>query len=30
LKIVGDIVKKIQARSTTLGRNECVIILNSR
>jgi len=30
LKIVGDIAKKVQARSTTLGHNERVIILNSR
>jgi len=30
LKIVGDVAKKVQARSTTLGRNERVIILNSK
>jgi len=30
LKIVGDIAKKVQACSTTLGRDERIIILSSR
>jgi len=30
LKIVEEITKKVQARSTTLGRNKRVIILNSK
>jgi len=30
LKIVGNIAKKVQARSTTLGRDKYVIILSSR
>jgi len=30
VKVVGDTAKKVQVRSRMLGRDECVIILNSR